>query len=111
LNDQKFNGGVAAPFFGRTAHTAGAAVRIALKFGAVLQPMSVHRLPGARFRVVVAEPIPLERTGERERDVEAGVRKMNAFFERCVRERPAEWFWVHKRWPTEAYAETVGQAS
>jgi KDO2-lipid IV(A) lauroyltransferase len=111
LNDQKFNGGVAAPFFGRTVHTAGAAIRIALKFGAVLQPMSVHRLPGARFRVVVAEPIPLERTGERERDVEAGVRKMNAFFEACVRERPAEWFWVHKRWPKEAYAETVGQAS
>jgi Kdo2-lipid IVA lauroyltransferase/acyltransferase len=22
-----------------------------------------------------------------------------------VRERPQEWFWVHKRWPAEAYAE------
>jgi len=105
LNDQKFNKGVAAPFFGHIVHTAGASTRIALKFGAVLQPMSVQRLPRARFRVVVAEPIVLENTGDREHDVEAGVRKINAFVEACVRERPSEWFWVHKRWPQEAYAD------
>ncbi len=105
LNDQKFNKGVAAPFFGRTAHTAGASTRIALKFGAVLQPMSVQRLPKARFRVVMGDPIQLQHTGDRERDVEAGVRQINAFVEACVRERPAEWFWVHKRWPREHYQE------
>ena len=103
LNDQKFNTGVAAPFFGRTVHTAGAPTRVALKFGAVMQPMSVERLPGARFRVVVSEPILLEHTGDRDRDTEAGVRKVNAFVEDCVRRRPAEWFWVHKRWPQEDY--------
>jgi KDO2-lipid IV(A) lauroyltransferase len=103
LNDQKFNQGVAAPFFGRIVHTAGASTRIALRFGAVMQPMSVQRLPGARFRVVVAEPIVLEHTGDREKDVEAGVRQINAFVEARVRERPAEWFWVHKRWPREEY--------
>jgi len=103
LNDQKFNKGVAAPFFGHTVHTAGASTRIALKFGAVMQPMSVERLPGARFRVVVAEPIPLQKTGDREADVAAGVRLINAFIEERVRARPAEWFWVHKRWPREVY--------
>ena len=30
--------------------------------------------------------------------------QVNAFVERVVRERPAEWFWTHKRWPAEAYA-------
>lgn len=104
MNDQKFNGGVAAPFFGRTVHSAGAPTRVALKFGAVLQPMSAIRLPGARFRVTVHEPIVLERTGDRERDVEQGVRRINAFIEARVRERPADWFWVHRRWPNEAYA-------
>ena len=105
LNDQKFNGGVEAPFFGRMVHTAGAPTRVALKFGAVLQPMSVERLPGTRFRVTIHEPIPLDRTGDRERDVEAGVRKINAFVEAQVRARPQDWFWVHKRWPNAAYAE------
>jgi KDO2-lipid IV(A) lauroyltransferase len=103
LNDQKFNAGVAAPFFGRTVHTAGAPTRVALRFGAVLQPMWVQRLPGARFRVIVDEPIPLTKTGDRERDVQAGVAAINAYIEARVRERPAEWFWVHKRWPQEDY--------
>jgi KDO2-lipid IV(A) lauroyltransferase len=106
LNDQKFNKGVAAPFFGRTVHTAGASTRIALKFNAVMQPMSVQRLPRARFRVVLGEPIILENTGDREKDVEAGVRQINAFIEARVRERPAEWFWVHKRWPQENYTKS-----
>ncbi len=104
MNDQKYNTGVAAPFFGRTVHTAGAPTRVALKFGAVLQPMSVERLPGARFRVVVGDPIVLENTGNRDRDTEAGVRQINAYVEACIRHRPAEWFWVHKRWPQEDYA-------
>jgi KDO2-lipid IV(A) lauroyltransferase len=109
LNDQKFNGGVAAPFFGRIVHTAGAPTRMALRFGAVLQPMSVQRLGGARFRVVVHEPIRLDRTGDRDRDLQAGVEKVNAFVEARVRERPAEWFWVHKRWPREAYDELAAK--
>ena len=104
LNDQKFNGGVAAPFFGRTVHTAGAFTRVALRFGAVLQPMWVERLPGARFRVTVDEPITLVKTGDREADVRAGVAAINAYVEERIRRRPAAWFWVHKRWPDADYA-------
>ncbi|HEX6866277.1 MAG TPA: lysophospholipid acyltransferase family protein [Caulobacteraceae bacterium] len=103
MNDQKFNGGIAAPFFGKLAHTAAGPSRLALRFGTVLQPMSVQRTKGARFRAVVHEPIVLEKTGDRAADLEAGVRKINAFMEERIRERPAEWFWVHKRWPKENY--------
>ena len=105
MNDQKFNGGVAAPFFGKPAHTAPGPSRLALRFGTVLQPMSVQRTRGARFRAIVHEPIVLERTGDRTADIEAGVRQVNAFVEARVRERPEEWFWVHKRWANEAYDE------
>jgi KDO2-lipid IV(A) lauroyltransferase len=104
LNDQKFNGGVAAPFFGRPAHTAPAATRLALKYDTDLIPLSVQRTRGARFRVVVHEPLPLRRTGDKTADIAAGVAAVNAFMEARVRERPHEWFWVHKRWPAEAYA-------
>jgi KDO2-lipid IV(A) lauroyltransferase len=103
MNDQKFNGGAALPFMGHLAHTAVGPTRLALKFGTVLQPMSVERLPDCRFRVVVHEPITLEKTGHREADLEAGVAKVNAFVEACVRQHPAQWFWVHKRWSNEAY--------
>jgi KDO2-lipid IV(A) lauroyltransferase len=103
LNDQKFNQGLAVPFFGKPAHTAPGATRLALKAGTILQPMSVQRLPGARFRVTIHEPIVPEKTGDKSRDIEAGVRRVNDFIEARVREHPEDWFWVHKRWPNEVY--------
>ena len=104
MNDQKFNGGVAAPFFGRTAHTAPGPSRLALRFATVLQPMSVPRLDKARFRVIVHPPIKPRKTGDRSADIAASVARINDFMEERIRERPAEWFWVHKRWPNDTYA-------
>jgi KDO2-lipid IV(A) lauroyltransferase len=104
MNDQKFNGGIAAPLFGHMAHTAPGPATFALRFGIPLQPMSVQRVgPGARFKVIVHDQIHLEDTGDREADIEAGVRRINAFIEDRVRARPTEWFWVHRRWPNEEY--------
>lgn len=103
LNDQKFNGGVAAPLFGVMAHTAPGPSTFALRFGIPIQPMSVQRLHGARYKVVVHEPFKLADTGDRAADIDAGVRRINAFIEERVLSRPSEWFWVHKRWPNELY--------
>ncbi len=103
MNDQKFNGGVAAPLFGVTAYTAPGPSSFALRYKIPLQPMSVQRVGKARFRVIVHEPIWLEDTGDRTADIEAGVRRVNAFIEERVLARPEEWFWVHKRWPSEVY--------
>jgi len=103
MTDQKFNGGVAAPLFGVMAHTAPGAATFALRYGVPLQPMSVQRIGRVRFRVIVHEPIQLADTGDRDADIETGVRRINAFIEDRVRARPTEWFWVHKRWPNELY--------
>jgi KDO2-lipid IV(A) lauroyltransferase len=103
MNDQKFNGGLAVPLFGVPAMTAPGPSSLALRFGAPLQPMSVERLEKARFRVVVHDPIQLIDTGDRNADIEAGVQRVNAFIEERILARPTEWFWVHKRWPSEHY--------
>jgi len=104
MNDQKFNGGIEAPLFGVMCHTAPGPSTFALRFGAPIVPLSVQRTgPGARFKVIVHEEIRLEDTGDRAADIEAGVRRINAFIEDRVRARPAEWFWVHRRWPNEVY--------
>lgn len=109
MNDQKYEGGPPAPFFGHSLPTLPAAVRLALRFGTVLQPMSVQRLKGARFRCFVHEPIEVADTGDRTADIAAGVAAINAFIEARVRERPHEWFWVHRRWPARAYAELAAK--
>ena len=103
MNDQKFNGGVAAPLFGVTCHTAPGPSSFALRFGVPLQPMSVQRTHKARFKVLVHEPINVADTGDRTADIAAGVAQVNAFIEDRIRDRPTEWFWVHKRWPNEIY--------
>ena len=102
LNDQKFNTGLAVPFFGQEAMTAQGATRLALKTDRPLLPMAVTR-DGANFTVTFYEPIKLETTGERETDVLNGVRQVTEFIEDRIREEPAQWFWVHRRWPKGLY--------
>lgn len=103
MNDQKFNRGVATPFFGRIVETAPGPTKFAQKFGTVLQPMSIARLSKANFKVVVHTPIEVDQTGKRSQDIDTTVCKISKFIEDVVRDRPEEWFWVHKRWPNEAY--------
>ena len=104
MNDQKFSEGPEVTFFGQPVNAAPGPSRLALKFGTVLQPMSVVRLPGVRFRLTVYDPIQLEKTGDRQADIARGVQSITRFIEDRVREHPADWFWVHKRWPDRVYA-------
>ena len=102
LNDQKFNTGLSIPFFGVDAMTAQGAVRLSLKTKRPILPMCVVRNK-ARFHVRFYPPLDWDKTGNRDADVEAGVRAVTRFIEDRIRENPAQWFWVHRRWPREIY--------
>lgn len=104
LVDQKYNQGPEVEFFGQPVNASPGAARLALKFGTVMQPLSVTRLPGVRFRVTAHEPIAVPDTGDKSADVLAGIQAVNRFVEDRVREHPVDWFWVHKRWPAAVYA-------
>ena len=103
LNDQKFNRGVATQFFGQLCHTAAGPTKLAIRTSGKVVPLSVHRLKGARFRVMVHEPIVFAQTGDRNADIDRGVHQITAFIEARVREHPDEWWWMHKRWSAAAY--------
>ena len=104
MNDQKFSEGPEVEFFGHPVNAASGPSRLALRFGTVLQPMSVTRLPGVRFRLTVHEPIELVASGDRSADIARGVQAVTTFVEDRVREHPVDWFWVHKRWPRDVYS-------
>jgi KDO2-lipid IV(A) lauroyltransferase len=104
MNDQKFSEGPEVTFFGQPVNAAPGPSRLALRFGTVIQPMSVVRLPGVRFRVTAHDPIAVEATGDRQADIARGVQAITTFIEHRVREHPVDWFWVHKRWPDRVYA-------
>ena len=109
LVDQKYSQGPEVEFFGQPVNASPGAARMALKFGTMMQPLSVVRLPGVRFRVTAHEPIAVPDTGDKAADVLRGVQAANRFVEDRVREHPVDWFWVHKRWPPKVY-EALRQA-
>jgi KDO2-lipid IV(A) lauroyltransferase len=102
MNDQKYNEGVAAPLFGYDCMTADGPTRLAMRFRLPLIPFSLRRLAGLRFRSTVHEAIPIDYDGG-EAAVADTVRRINQFVEARVREAPEQWFWVHRRWPKEAW--------
>jgi len=104
MNDQKFSEGPEVTFFNQPVNAAPGPTRLALRFGTVIQPMSVVRLPGVRFRVTAHEPIALDDSIDRQDSIRAGVQAITTFIEARVRENPVDWFWVHKRWPDRVYA-------
>ncbi len=112
MNDQKYNEGVPAPFFGRLVMTADGPTRLARKFRCPLVPVGIERLPGVRFRITVEDPIPHDEDPDEEAAVLRTVTAINARVERWLRAAPEQWFWVHRRWPKEVYrAEDAARAA
>lgn len=97
--DQKMNKGTAAPLFGRDAMTTPALAHLALKFDIPVLPVRIQRLKGAHYRLTCEEFLKFEKTGDKEADIYAALCQMNATFERWIKDDPAQWLWVHKRWP------------
>lgn len=99
LIDQKQNGGIPVPFFGRPAMTGVTLARMVLKFGCPVYGAWVQRLGGNRFRITVTPPLEFPTTGDEKADVAAIMTEVNRVVEGWVRERPDQWLWLHNRWP------------
>ena len=91
---------VFVPFFGTPAATITGLSRIARASGAVVIPFITRQEGGGyvtRF-YPAWENFPTD-------DVEADTRRMNAFIEERIREIPAQYFWLHKRFKTRPIGE------
>jgi len=97
--DQKMNDGIPVPFFGRDAMTAPAIAQFALKYKCPVVPVQVERLKGATFRITYHPPKEYEPTGDRTADVARIMTSVNARLEKWIRQNPAQWLWLHNRWP------------
>jgi KDO2-lipid IV(A) lauroyltransferase len=62
-------------------------------------PFQVERLKGATFRMTFYPPEEYEPTGDRTKDVARIMTSVNAHLEKWIRENPAQWLWLHNRWP------------
>lgn len=101
LIDQKMNDGIAVPFFGIEAMTSQAVPQMVQRSGCTVVMVRPERLGPARFRVTVMPPLELPRDERGRIDRLASMTLINGQLEAWIRERPAEWLWVHRRWPSE----------
>lgn len=99
LIDQKMNDGIPVPFFGRDAMTAPAAAVLGIKLNLPLCPTRTERLGGARFRLTVLPPEEYPTSGDRNADVRILMERLNGLLEDWIRDKPAQWLWIHRRWP------------
>lgn len=101
LIDQKYNEGLAVPFFGRTAMTNPVFVQLPQRYQGFVIPARAERLGGARFRITFHPSLALFTAGGQARPAEDVIGEAHALLEGWIRQRPEQWLWMHKRWPAE----------
>ncbi|PZP54778.1 MAG: lipid A biosynthesis acyltransferase [Micavibrio aeruginosavorus] len=96
LIDQKYNQGMAMPFFGRTAMTSPAYVQLAQRFDCPLHPARIERKNGANFHITIFPPMHIK-----DRAVEDVITESHMMLEEWITERPDQWLWLHNRWKSK----------
>jgi len=100
--DQGRRNAVFVPFFGVSAATVSALPRLAKLTGAQVVPVITRQLPWGRGYAVRFYP-PWDNYPSD--DVDADVARMNAFIEDRIREMPAQYMWLHRRFKTRPAGE------
>lgn len=100
LADRAVTGiGERVQLFGREALIPSAHVALALRTEAALLPAFAWREDGMLV-ARIEPPLALERSGDRDADVHAGVQRFAAVLERYVREHPEQWMVFERMWKT-----------
>ena len=93
--------GVFVDFFGRPACTHKALALLAIKTGAPVLPIFIHRGVDGAHHIEIGKPVTVEKTGDRDRDVMVNTQRFTSVIESEIRKYPAQWLWVHRRWKTQ----------
>ena len=107
---------VFVPFFGRPAATTRTVAVAALRTGAPVAVVVMHRTGFDRylldFKVCDIEDLRGVDADDTDRQVQAVTERVTVLFESMVRQFPDGWFWMHRRWrttpdgvPSELYRE------
>jgi Kdo2-lipid IVA lauroyltransferase/acyltransferase len=90
---------VFVPFFGTPAATPRAPADLALRTGAALMVGFCQRKTDGTYLLTMRE-VPVEPSGDRERDVLRLTETLSREIESAIRRAPEQWVWMHQRWRT-----------
>jgi lauroyl/myristoyl acyltransferase len=97
-NARRGRGGVWLDFFGLKVFSTAAVAQLARRTGAVIIFAAAHPLPGRRIRLQFGPEIPLDDTGDEERDVLTTSQRCLDQCANLIRANPDPWLWTYKRW-------------
>jgi len=91
-------GGIRVDFFGKPVGHSPAVSVLARNFDATLIPAFISTDDYKSYTATFYPPIPTLKTENKEADIHAMTQAQASITEEVIRQRPQEWFWVHKRW-------------
>jgi KDO2-lipid IV(A) lauroyltransferase len=98
LVDQKFRRGINIPFFGKEAKTNPLLAKLARRYDCPVHGARTIRLPDGRFRLEITDELVLPRDKNGDIDIKGTTQLVTDVVEGWVREYPAQWLWMHRRW-------------
>jgi KDO2-lipid IV(A) lauroyltransferase len=111
LADQRMSDGIQARFFGHMAGTPAGPAQMALRHGAPLLPVRMARVAPLRFRLTIEPPLPLPKDGDPAARRRAITESLNRRIESWIADDPADWLWLHRRWPKEIYRDAAADVA
>jgi len=105
--DQGGKTGIPVKFFGKEASMSVGAIRLALKYDAVILPAFYTRLDGPYHRVIIQPPFKITRTGDKDKDVRENLQRLMVLFEGLIKDYPYEYLWTYKIWKYSLKREIV----
>lgn len=97
-DEQQRRGGLPVPFFGQVAYTPPGPAIFSLKTGASILPMFVLRDDDLNRTLIIKSPLQFERTKDEKKDIERLTHQFTKAIEETVRQYPAQWAWLNRRW-------------
>ena len=97
-DEQQRRRGIPVLFFGQTAFTPPGPAILSLKTNAPILPMFILRENGMGRRLLIGNPITIERTSDEKKDIETLIVQFTKAIEEVVRQYPTQWTWLNRRW-------------
>ncbi|MCK4224429.1 MAG: lysophospholipid acyltransferase family protein [candidate division Zixibacteria bacterium] len=99
LSDQDAGGdGTVVEFFNRPASTPKGPAAFALKLDVPIIMAFIIRESQKKQRVIIEKPIFVEKTSDKDDDIQRLTQAYTQVLEEYIRKYPDHWFWPHRRW-------------
>ena len=108
VNARRGRGGVWLDFFGLPVFNTSAVAELALRTGAAIVFAAAQPLPGRRIKIRFGPEIPVDRTGDQQKDVLTTSQRCLDECAKLIRESPDHWMWTYKRWKRRPGPEVGG---